>query len=256
MSLLAQRVELLLGRRAVRANCFARTGDLIDLSCLRDRTDGYRGSMIARDASRHVGSGSALGQQVRGEHRRRARSRPRCAPPGPLPFDRRGRPRRHVHGPRGARRHGIAFCRIDQDTCRIVAVEPRPTDPRLVWLSRASYRANDRPALRNMIRDRASWVAHARTVHDEPTADDDPDAGDPIEVATLREVDAASALGSPLDRQRHGLGPDRRDARPSGHPVPGRRHRPRRGARARSSPAPSRAWTSRPRCVTWSPTTR
>src|SRR6188768_638781 len=43
----------------------------------------------------------------------------------------------------------IAFCRIDQDTCRVVAVEPRPTDPRLVWLSRASYRANDRPALRN-----------------------------------------------------------------------------------------------------------
>ena len=92
----------------------------------------------------------------------------------------------------------IAFCRIDQDTCRVVAVEPRPTDPRLVWLSRASYRANDRPALRNMIRDRASWVAHARTVHDEPTADADPDAGDPTEVAMLREVDAASVMGSPL----------------------------------------------------------
>ncbi|WP_315097069.1 sensor domain-containing diguanylate cyclase, partial [uncultured Cellulomonas sp.] len=92
----------------------------------------------------------------------------------------------------------VAFCRIDQDTCRVVLVEPAPTDPRAVWLARASLRAAERPALRALIRDRASWVAHARTVHDEPTVPDDPDAGDPVEVDTLREFDAASALASPL----------------------------------------------------------
>jgi diguanylate cyclase (GGDEF)-like protein len=92
----------------------------------------------------------------------------------------------------------VAFCRIDQDTCRIVTVEPTPTDPRAVWMIRASYRADDRPALRRLIRDRSSWVAHARTVHDDPTDPDDPDAGDPVEVATLKELDASSALASPL----------------------------------------------------------
>ena len=92
----------------------------------------------------------------------------------------------------------VAFCRIDQDTCRIVVVEPPPADPRAVWMVRASYRADDRPALRALIRDRASWAAHARTVHDEPTVPDDPDAGDPVEVDTLRELDAASALSAPL----------------------------------------------------------
>jgi len=63
---------------------------------------------------------------------------------------------------------------------------------------RASYRADDRPALRALIRDRASWVAHARTVHDDPTVPDDPDAGDPSEVDTLRELDAATALAAPM----------------------------------------------------------
>src|SRR6187399_854759 len=92
----------------------------------------------------------------------------------------------------------VAFCRIDQDTCRVVAVEPPPTDPRVVWMVRASYRADDRPALRSLIRDRASWVAHARTVHDELTVPDDPDAGDPVEVDTLRELDASTALAAPL----------------------------------------------------------
>src|SRR4051794_2149104 len=92
----------------------------------------------------------------------------------------------------------VAFCRIDQDTCRIVVVDPPPVDPREVWMSRASYRAADRPALRGLIRDRASWVAHARTVHDEPTVPEDPDAGDPVEVDSLRDVDASSGLASPI----------------------------------------------------------
>ncbi|MBO3086157.1 GGDEF domain-containing protein [Cellulomonas sp. zg-ZUI188] len=92
----------------------------------------------------------------------------------------------------------VTFGRIQQDTLRTVVIEPAPVDPRVVWLVRASYRADDRPALRTLIRDRASWVAHARTVHDEPTAPGDPDAGDPVEVETLRELDSVSALASPV----------------------------------------------------------
>jgi len=32
----------------------------------------------------------------------------------------------------------VAFCRIDQDTCRTVVVEPPPIAPRAVWMVRAS----------------------------------------------------------------------------------------------------------------------
>jgi diguanylate cyclase (GGDEF)-like protein len=96
----------------------------------------------------------------------------------------------------GAR--GSAFCRIEQDTCRVLVVDPPPPDARIRWLSRASYRADDRPALRALIRDRASWVAHAVTADGTPTVPGDADAGDEVEVRMLHEIGAASGLAVPL----------------------------------------------------------
>lgn len=91
-----------------------------------------------------------------------------------------------------------ALCRIEQETCRVLAVYPQPTDPREVWLARTAFRAEDRPALRALIRDRASWVAHAVDADGRPAAPDDPDAGDPVEVATLNELGTASAVAVPV----------------------------------------------------------
>ena len=130
-----------------------------------------------------------------------------------------------------------------------------PTDPRAVWLLRASYRADDRPALRTMIRDRASWVAHARTVHDEPTADDDPDAGDPTEVASLR----GSTPRAVWARRSSSTAPSGgRSSRRAVVPAPrsGSTTSPAPRCSPRSSPGGRRAWTSRRRCGTWSRTTR
>ncbi|QHT57740.1 GGDEF domain-containing protein [Cellulomonas sp. H30R-01] len=92
----------------------------------------------------------------------------------------------------------FAVLRIEQDTARVVRVVPEPADPRIVWRVRASYRADDRPALRRLIRDRVSWVAHAVDVAGRPVTGSDDGAGDAIEVQTLREIDGASALASPV----------------------------------------------------------
>lgn len=92
----------------------------------------------------------------------------------------------------------VAVCRIEQDTARVLAAEPVPSDPRLRWRSRASYRADDRPALRMLIRERASWVAHAVDVTGRPVTADDPGAGDAVEIASLRDIDGASGLASPI----------------------------------------------------------
>jgi len=91
-----------------------------------------------------------------------------------------------------------ALCRIEQDTCRVLAVYPEPTEPREVWMARTAFRAEDRPALRALIRDRTSWVAHAVDASGQPTEPDDPDAGDAAEVATLRELGTATGLAVPV----------------------------------------------------------
>lgn len=96
------------------------------------------------------------------------------------------------------RADSVALCRIEQDTCRVLLVEPLPTDLRQRWYLRASYRAEDRPALRELIRDKTGWVAHAVRPDGTPVTDEDTDAGDAVEVATLREHGAASASASPL----------------------------------------------------------
>ncbi|QGQ20633.1 diguanylate cyclase [Cellulomonas sp. JZ18] len=91
-----------------------------------------------------------------------------------------------------------ALCRISQDTCRIVRVEPPPEDPRSLAFVAATYRAEDRPALRGLIRDRASWVAHAFDERGRSVLPGDESAGDRVEVEALRELGAASALSSPI----------------------------------------------------------
>lgn len=80
-----------------------------------------------------------------------------------------------------------ALCRIAQDTCRTIAAAPPSRDVREVLFTQASQRAEDRPALRSLISDRASWradVADGRS--------------DRVEVGTLRELGATSALGVPV----------------------------------------------------------
>jgi diguanylate cyclase (GGDEF)-like protein len=96
----------------------------------------------------------------------------------------------------GAR--GAAVCRIEQETCRVIAIVPEPTDPKVMWLARTAFRADDRPALRGLIRDRESWVAHAVDANGEPTKPGDENAGDETEIATLRDIDALSGLASPV----------------------------------------------------------
>ncbi|GEL96062.1 GGDEF domain-containing protein [Cellulomonas composti] len=96
----------------------------------------------------------------------------------------------------GARR--AAVCRIRQDTCLVLTVQPSQVDPRYAEYLATPFRAEDRPALRTLIRDRASWLAHAVDVTGKPVEPGDTDAGDEVEVATLREVGLASALASPV----------------------------------------------------------
>jgi diguanylate cyclase (GGDEF)-like protein len=86
-----------------------------------------------------------------------------------------------------------AICRIRQETCSVLAVEPTPESDAEKELARTAFRAEDRPALRGLIRDRRSWVAHAR--EDLIEADL---AGDPVEIAGLRSMDRTSALASPI----------------------------------------------------------
>ncbi|MBT0993635.1 sensor domain-containing diguanylate cyclase [Cellulomonas sp. DKR-3] len=96
----------------------------------------------------------------------------------------------------GARR--ACMCRIEQDTCHVLVVEPPSTDQRHAWRLRTSYRADERPALRRLIRDRESWVAHAQDITGQPIEPGDEGAGDPIEVATLKDVGGSSSLGVPV----------------------------------------------------------
>lgn len=89
----------------------------------------------------------------------------------------------------------ISVGRIEQDTCRTLAVHPPLGDDDessgAAALARATIRAEDRPALRSLIRERNSWVAHAP---DGSGAD----WGDPVECATLREFGHVTGLASPI----------------------------------------------------------
>jgi len=80
-----------------------------------------------------------------------------------------------------------ALCRIVQDTCRVLAAAPPSRDVREVLWAQSSPRAEHRPALRSLIRERAPWCADVRD-----------DESDPTEVATLREVGVTSAMGVPV----------------------------------------------------------
>ena len=91
-----------------------------------------------------------------------------------------------------------AVCRIAQETCRVVHLEPPVNDPRAHAFLAATYRAEDRPALRALLRNRESWIANAFDAHGRSVRPGDTTAGDRIEVELLREVGAASALTSPI----------------------------------------------------------
>ncbi|WP_291753699.1 diguanylate cyclase [Cellulomonas sp. 73-92] len=80
-----------------------------------------------------------------------------------------------------------ALCRIAQDTCRTIAAAPPSRDVREVLFTQGSLRAEQRPALRALISDRASWRADVT----------DP-LSDAVEVGTLRDVGGTSALGVPV----------------------------------------------------------
>ncbi|GEP70800.1 GGDEF domain-containing protein [Cellulomonas soli] len=88
--------------------------------------------------------------------------------------------------------------RIEQDTCRTLATEPEATDARSLWLTRRSLRADERPAMRRLLRHRESWTAHVAHPDGTPARRDDPSLGDPVEVATLRDLGLTSSLGTPL----------------------------------------------------------
>jgi len=86
--------------------------------------------------------------------------------------------------------HTAAFCRIEQETCRVLAVSPGDAERDLTKAS--TYRAEDRPALRRLLRDRASWVAHS------PEAAGQLEVGDEIEAEALRSLGRSSGLAAPI----------------------------------------------------------
>jgi diguanylate cyclase (GGDEF)-like protein len=92
-----------------------------------------------------------------------------------------------------------AVCRIEQDTCRVLGGSPAtPRDVRELALSRASFRAEVRPALRGLIRSRRPWVAHAVAPDGTVYTPGDPAAGDPAEAETLLQLGMAGALAVPI----------------------------------------------------------
>lgn len=92
-----------------------------------------------------------------------------------------------------------ALLRIEQQTCRVVAVAPGPRDPRELDMSRAEFRAEDRPALNSLIRDRLAWVATAYDKDGTLLPPGDPRAGDEVEVETLLALGAATAIAVPVE---------------------------------------------------------
>lgn len=80
-----------------------------------------------------------------------------------------------------------ALCRIVQDTCLVLAAAPPSRDVRDLLWAQTSVRAEDRPALRSLIRERAPWRADVA----------DPES-DPAEVAALHELGGTAGLGVPV----------------------------------------------------------
>jgi len=87
----------------------------------------------------------------------------------------------------------VALCRIEQETASVIAVAPVPVDAPTRSLAAETFRAEDRPALSELIRDRSSWVAHSTAA-----VGPSDDAGDAIESAALTALGAASGLASPI----------------------------------------------------------
>lgn len=92
-----------------------------------------------------------------------------------------------------------ALLRIEQRTCRVLAVAPGPRDTREIDMSRAEFRAEDRPALNSLIRDRLPWVASAYDEDGTLLPPGDPRAGDEVEVETLIALGAAAAMAVPVE---------------------------------------------------------
>jgi diguanylate cyclase (GGDEF)-like protein len=80
-----------------------------------------------------------------------------------------------------------ALCRIAQDTCRVIAAAPPTRDVREVLWAQTSQRAENRPALRALIRDRVPWRADVQDL-----------SSDAVEAETLRELGVAAGLGVPV----------------------------------------------------------
>lgn len=85
----------------------------------------------------------------------------------------------------GAR--SVALCRIEQETCRVIELDPPPRSFAGQDLVQQTFRADERPALRSLVRDHRSWVAHV----DDPTSD-------PAELDMLDKIGMASSLGVPI----------------------------------------------------------
>lgn len=88
--------------------------------------------------------------------------------------------------------------RISQETSRLLHLEPSDHDPRWHQFLSPTYRADERPALRALLRNRESWVARAFDAQGRSVPPGDTSAGDRVEVELLREVGAASAMTSPV----------------------------------------------------------
>ncbi|NMM30814.1 MAG: sensor domain-containing diguanylate cyclase [Cellulomonas sp.] len=89
----------------------------------------------------------------------------------------------------------IAVSRIEQDTCRTLSVYPPLAEDVAIGSgtgpTRVTVRSADRPALRVLIREHSSWVAHAP---DGSGAD----WGDPVECEALRASGHVTGLASPI----------------------------------------------------------
>lgn len=92
-----------------------------------------------------------------------------------------------------------ALLRIEQQTCRVLAVAPGPRDVREIDMASTEFRAEDRPALSALIRDRSAWVATGYGEDGAPLPPGDPQAGDAVEVETLLALGAAAAMAVPVE---------------------------------------------------------
>lgn len=88
--------------------------------------------------------------------------------------------------------------RVEQGAARILHLEPADAPAREPWVTRTTTTVDERPALRALLRDRRSWVAHTVDADGTPLAPGDPDGGDPAEVETLRATGSRSVVTAPV----------------------------------------------------------